>query len=157
MSDVQTLRVEIDRDLLSKFDTALSLKNENSNSVLHELISQYIVYAFRSEAFKLNCKKNINIQNNNYNKMSYKSKKNNIGQTDQIRSYISEILSQATEKGLDSLDLISGEIHREMGLLNRMPSVCAAMETLPDFEDYQVIHDTPSKRSSTRIFRYLLK
>lgn len=157
LSNVQIFNVELDSDLLNKFNTALSLKNENANDILKELISQYIVYAFKSEAFELKNKTNKQRVDYSSDRFIYRSKKNNIGQTDQIRAFISEILYEAKKNGTDSIDLRSGDIHRDMGLLNRMPSVCAAMETLEEFCDYHVIHDTYSKRSSTRVFRYYLK
>lgn len=44
-----------------------------------------------------------------------------------------------------------------MGLDNRMPSVCSAMESIEGFSDYEVVSDTPSGKSSTRVIRYKLK
>ncbi|MZQ99523.1 MAG: hypothetical protein GT601_17790 [Acidaminobacter sp.] len=156
MSNIQFLKIELQSDLMSRFNMALALKNENPNTVLNELISQYIVFAFKSEASKIKCKTDHSYQNLNSNCFHFKSKKNNIGQTDQIRAYITEILNKAKEEGFESFDVQSGDIHREMGLLNRIPSVCAAMESLHNYSDYEVIYDTQSKRSSTRVFRYQL-
>lgn len=79
----------------------------------------------------------------------------NIGQTDQIRRYIIERLTQAKAKGDSSIDLKSGNVHKNLGLSNRMPSVCNAMVSLGVFR-YEIINDTPSGKSSTRMVRYYL-
>lgn len=44
--------------------------------------------------------------------------------------------------------LISGEIHKAMGLKNKMPSVCNAMYQAMDPGDV-VVQTTPSGKSST--------
>lgn len=55
-----------------------------------------------------------------------------------------------------SLDLRSGTIHNELNLKNSMPSVCNAMTTLGNFK-YEIIFDTPSGKSSTKVVRYFLE
>jgi hypothetical protein len=80
-----------------------------------------------------------------------------IGLTDKIRQYILEVLIESKEEGLSTIDIRSGNIHKEMGLDNRMPSVCGAMETIEGFKEYEIVSDTPSGKSSTRIFRYKLR
>lgn len=77
------------------------------------------------------------------------------GLTDDIRKYIIAILDNARENGKEYLDLRSGDIHKEMGLKDRLPSVCGAMESIPVFK-YTVIKDTPSGKSSTKVLRYFL-
>ncbi|THE11873.1 hypothetical protein E1I69_13380 [Bacillus timonensis] len=77
------------------------------------------------------------------------------GLTDEIRRYIITILNKAHENGADYLDLRSGDIHKAMGLKDRLPSVCGAMESLGIYQ-YSIIKDTPSGKSSTRVVRYFL-
>lgn len=92
-----------------------------------------------------------------YKEEFMKERKTDIGLTDQIREYITQLLNNASEEGMDTLDVRSGTIHKEMGLDNRMPSVCGAMETIDRYKNYEVLSDTPSGKSSTRVFRYKLR
>ncbi|MEK4355447.1 hypothetical protein MKX41_32150 [Paenibacillus sp. FSL R5-0475] len=81
---------------------------------------------------------------------------NSRGLTDEIRLYIFETIVNATEQGLPYIDFISGEIHKEMNLSNRMPSVCSAMLSIEDVE-IEILSDTPSGMSSTKKVRYWLE
>jgi hypothetical protein len=155
--ELTTLKADLNSDLIDKFNIAVSLRGENQNSVLSELISQYIEFAFKTEALNARQTSVRSPRKISSDKVIYKAKKNNIGQTDQIRSYIMNILYSARQDGLEYIEIRSGNIHRDMGLINRIPSVCAAMETLEVFDKYEIVHDTHSKRSSTRIFKYYLK
>ncbi|WP_040205936.1 hypothetical protein [Neobacillus jeddahensis] len=78
-----------------------------------------------------------------------------LGLTDMIRDYIIGKLNQAKEDGLKTIDLKSGDIHKILNLENRMPPVCNAMVSLGVFK-YDIIHDTPSGASSTKVIRYYL-
>ncbi|WP_019153512.1 hypothetical protein [Robertmurraya massiliosenegalensis] len=78
------------------------------------------------------------------------------GLTEEIRKYVISKLSIARDSGEDYIDLRSGDIHKEMGLRDRLPSVCGAMESLGVFR-FTIIRDTPSGKSSTRVVRYFLK
>ena len=68
--------------------------------------------------------------------------------TADIRHFILEILLQHQQRGEQSCTLVSGEIHRAMGLSNKMPSVCSAMYQTMEAGDV-VLHTTPSGKSST--------
>lgn len=70
-----------------------------------------------------------------------------------IRSYIQNLLFQAHQRGECTCTLISGDIHRAMGLVNKMPSVCNAMYKLMRTGD-AVLHTTPSGHSSTIKIEY---
>lgn len=76
--------------------------------------------------------------------------------TTDVRSFIVKLLKEAKSQGKSHIDLVSGDIHRQMGLKNRMPMVCRAMyqELLPSD---RVLHTTPSGQSSTIRIRYYLK
>lgn len=79
----------------------------------------------------------------------------NPGLTDKIRRYIIESLNQAKADGLTSIDLRSGDIHKSLKLQNRMPAVTNAMVSLGVFR-HEIIRDTPSGASSTKVVRYHL-
>ena len=68
--------------------------------------------------------------------------------TADIRHFILEILLQHQQRCEQSCTLVSGEIHRAMGLSNKMPSVCSAMYQTMEAGDV-VLHTTPSGKSST--------
>jgi hypothetical protein len=79
----------------------------------------------------------------------------NPGLTDKIREYIISRLNQVKGEGLTSIDLKSGDIHKSLKLENRMPAVCNAMISLGVYR-FEIIHDTPSGASSTKLVRYYL-
>jgi hypothetical protein len=85
----------------------------------------------------------------------FKRERKNIGLTDEIRRYILTMLNEAKEKGENYLDIRSGDIHKAMGLKDRLPPVCNAMESLHLYR-YEILHDTPSGKSSTKLIRYYL-
>lgn len=79
----------------------------------------------------------------------------NPGLTDSIREYIISRLNQTKEDGITSIDFKSGDIHKSLKLESRMPAVCNAMVSLGVYR-YEIIHDTPSGASSTKVVRYYL-
>lgn len=80
----------------------------------------------------------------------------NKGLTEEIHQYITNELQEALLNEQFYIDLISGRIHKEMNLSNRMPPVCIAMTSIANAR-YEIIHDTPSGMSSTKKVRYWLK
>lgn len=72
-----------------------------------------------------------------------------------IRQYIQSLISKSSEEGLEYIDLVSGKIHKQMNLHNKMPSVCSAMYQLMTANDV-VIKTTPSGKSSTITIRYFI-
>jgi hypothetical protein len=74
---------------------------------------------------------------------------------DDIRQYIDKLLLEAKMRGEEYLDLISGDIHRQLGLKNRMPDICRIMYEKMNTGD-QVLKTTPSGMSSTIKIRYYL-
>ncbi len=70
-----------------------------------------------------------------------------------IRSYIQNLLDQSRQRGECACVLVSGDIHRAMGLVNEMPSVCNAMYKLMRPGDI-VLHATASGHSSTIKIEY---
>ena len=75
--------------------------------------------------------------------------------TAEIREFIRERLEHLRKLGAESTVLLSGDIHREMGLSDRKPMVSKAMFQVKSLGD-QVVHTTPSDQSSTIKIRYFL-
>lgn len=88
-------------------------------------------------------------------KRVYRREVKNIGLTDEIRRFILTLLNEAKGNGEKYLDIRSGDIHKAMGLKDRLPPVCNAMESLHLYR-YDILHDTPSGKSSTKLIRYYL-
>ncbi|MDK2879497.1 MAG: hypothetical protein PWR06_2213 [Thermoanaerobacteraceae bacterium] len=74
---------------------------------------------------------------------------------DDVRQYIDKLFQEAKMRGEDYIDLVSGDIHKQLGMKNRMPQVCRIMyeKMIPGDE---VLHTTPSGKSSTIKIRYNL-
>lgn len=72
-----------------------------------------------------------------------------------VRDFILEKLALEKTTGAEYIDLKSGDIHRQMKFDSRMPIVCRAMMSIPSYK-IEVIHETPSKYSSTNVVRYYL-
>ncbi len=72
-----------------------------------------------------------------------------------IRSYIDDRKQEGKAKNEPYIDLVSGEIHKALGMKNRMPQVCNAMYQSMGLND-EVLHSTPSGHSSTIKIRYYL-
>lgn len=79
-----------------------------------------------------------------------------IGITESIRQYIIQNLKIAKQTGVTESVLVSGNIHRDMGLHNIMPSVCSAMYQVMKSGD-EILSTTPSGKSSTIKIKYKLK
>ncbi|NLE04575.1 MAG: hypothetical protein GX638_07220 [Crenarchaeota archaeon] len=75
---------------------------------------------------------------------------------DDVRRYVDKLLLEAKVRGEDYIDLISGDIHKQMGLKKRMPQVCRIMYEKKIPGDI-VLHTTPSGKSSTIKIRYHLR
>lgn len=73
-----------------------------------------------------------------------------------VRIYIDKLLQEAKIQGKDYIDLVSGDIHKQLGMKNRMPQVCRIMyeKMIPGDE---ILHTTPSGKSSTIEIRYKLE
>ncbi len=85
----------------------------------------------------------------------YASKQSGKIGTYDIKDYIQKIIEKSRNDGLDYIDIVSGQIHKQMGLKKSMPLGCGAMYKLMN-EDDIIIHTTPSGKSSTIKIRYFL-
>ncbi len=75
---------------------------------------------------------------------------------DDLRQYLDELFAEGKKKNQEYLDLVSGDIHRAMGMKNRMPQVCRIMYEKMEAGD-KVLHTTPSGMSSTIKIRYFFR
>jgi 5-methylcytosine-specific restriction enzyme B len=49
---------------------------------------------------------------------------------DRIRQFVlEEVVEPARSQGRATVTVVSGDVHRALGLNNRMPAVCAALDT----------------------------
>ncbi len=88
--------------------------------------------------------------------MSIPSTNKNVkSRTSEVAEYISVKLSDAKLRGDKSVILISGEIHKELGLVSRMPTVCSAMRKLMKDGD-TILHSPPKGNGSRLIIEYFL-
>ena len=67
----------------------------------------------------------------------------NAKKTIDIINYLMEKMKKAKESGVDYIKIKSGIIHKELGLVSRMPMVCGAMRKLMKPND--IIHYQPPK------------
>ncbi|MHC1740319.1 MAG: hypothetical protein AB9897_04330 [Anaerolineaceae bacterium] len=78
--------------------------------------------------------------------------KSDIGTTKRIREFIlKEKINPGRENGTKTITLRSGEIHREMGLIKCMPSVCGAIDrgAFQESTGIKLVSRTGPKNSST--------
>ena len=92
----------------------------------------------------------------NNDKNSQKSETFKKSLTSDIQEFIKILITDAKVKGLPFIDLVSGDIHKQMSLSNKMPSVCGAMYHVMAKDDV-ILHTTPSGNSSTIKVRYNTK
>lgn len=105
--------------------------------------------------------KEIPAKENCIEKIKPEVKANNVQATAILRSvsvsdikvFIYEIIDRSRHDGLAYVDIVSGEIHKQMKLSRKMPSVCSAMYALMKENDV-VLYTTPSGKSSTIKIRY---
>jgi hypothetical protein len=74
---------------------------------------------------------------------------------DDVRKYIEKQFQEAKLCGETYIDLVSGQVHKQLGMKNAMPQVCRIMWEKKKAED-KVLSTTPSGKSSTIRIRYYL-
>lgn len=95
----------------------------------------------------------ISVIKNTKKNISRKKKGRNESKVENVRLFIMNKISKANDNGSEYLDIISGEIHKELNLKNSMPTVCNAMYKLMSTKD-EILHTTKSGFSSTIRIRY---
>ena len=75
--------------------------------------------------------------------------------TEEIRQYIEDQKRIAKEMGKNALVLRSGDVHKDLGLKDRCPSVCNAMRQCMKSCDV-IIHQPPKGNGRTLVIEYKL-
>lgn len=167
MSKHYDLQIPLDQELINKFEMALALRKDDRDVILKELVMGYIIDAFSKEVAEI---RNIDaklptstkIMRSSVEKQPVKTDamkekpKRKRGLTKEIRVYIKKLLKEAENQGQKEIELCSGTIHKAMNLKNRMPCVCGAMISVEDYKDFEIVKDTPSGKSSTKVIKYKL-
>ncbi|MCZ1266708.1 hypothetical protein [Paenibacillus tundrae] len=72
-----------------------------------------------------------------------------------IEEELRKRLSEARATGNKHLDVISGDLHKELGFKNRMPSCCHAMREMMKTGDV-ILYTPPKGNGSTLKVRYFV-
>lgn len=75
----------------------------------------------------------------------------------EVKTYIEELFKRAKENGEKEITLISGQIHKNLNLESRMPTVCDAMKYYYNYIHDEIIQSPPKGRGSRLIIKYNLK
>ncbi|OSB19397.1 hypothetical protein B2H94_09960 [Clostridium sporogenes] len=82
---------------------------------------------------------------------------NNLG-VDKIKQYVRNKIEYAKDNGNDSLSLISGCIHKDLGLKNAMPSVCNAMrQIIKEYPGSTIEKPSTVNGKNSSTIRYIYK
>jgi len=76
-------------------------------------------------------------------------------QKQEVIDYMQDLFKKERSLGKKTMVLVSGDIHKDMGLSKRFPTVCDAMYALMQSGD-KVLHTTPSGKSTTIKIKYHL-
>lgn len=128
--------------------TGKPLNSTELDEICKIIKNQEFLYTHNYQYNKVTEKKNFYIADNN-NASSPKIS------TEDIRQYIEKLINKAKANNLKYVDIISGEVHKKLGLKNRMPQVCEAMYSKKKPNDI-ILHTTPSGKSSTIMIRYYI-
>ena len=59
---------------------------------------------------------------------------------EQIREYVSRaFIEPARKSGRTEVEIVAGDVHRDMRLENRMPAVCGALDARKFQDEYRVV------------------
>ncbi len=59
---------------------------------------------------------------------------------DELRSYVNRVFIEPARKaGRSSVAVVSGEVHKDIGLENRMPAVCSALDAKKFEKEYRLL------------------
>ena len=75
--------------------------------------------------------------------------------TKEIKEYIENKKFELAKKGHNTYRCKASDIAYELGLKNRFPMICSAMNQCKNYDDI-VVHETPSGQSSTYEIEYKL-
>lgn len=70
-----------------------------------------------------------------------------------VYKYIQRILQDAKANGSQYIELVSGDIHKDLGLVQRMPTVCDAMYKLMKTNEF-ITYSPPKGKGSKLHIKY---
>lgn len=111
---------------------------------------------FGNDSYRTKITRGVRLQTANSVRVTAKTAGLQRKTADDIRQYIEKLFPKAKMAGQDYIDLVSGDIHKQLGLKNRMPQVCGIMYKTMRPGD-EILHTTPSGQSSTIKIRYYLR
>lgn len=128
------------------------LDREPLNTSEFNKIKQLVWFGYTNDEYTSQSKEN----NNDQKSPKVKTIKESGNKTaNDIRDFINQILQQSKQNGEEFVDLVSGRIHNDLAMRNRMPQVCRIMYEKMKPGD-EILHTTPSGKSSTIAIRYYL-
>ncbi len=119
------------------------------------LIKQYKP-EFNSSLNNENIKKPVKNSISNKPRITKTNKATNNPTISEVREYIKMQINHAKDNKENELILQSGTIHKNLNMVNTMPTVCSAMRTLGDDYIYEILEQPPKGNGSRLIFRYIL-
>lgn len=142
---------------IDRFNIYQNQINEAYKFILQENLLEPTFEQFRSKfkKYSITDTKKIDFIFWSYGKLLNNKKDVSTSQTEITRDYIRSKLLHAKEAGLLEVDLISRSIHKELGYINRFPTVCDAMRTLGIFR-MEEIQSPPKGRGAKLRIRYYL-
>jgi len=82
--------------------------------------------------------------------------KNKLGLNERAKDYIRKCKVEAKKQGVSEITLLCNDIQKELGVVNRTPSICNAMYDMMEADD-QVLFAPPSGKSTTVKVKYFIK
>lgn len=98
----------------------------------------------------------INMKKVKLNNETENNKNKKIG-ISEVKVYIEELFKKAKENGEEEITLISGQLHKNLNLENRMPTVCDSMKYYYNYINDEILQAPPKGRGSRLIIKYNLK
>lgn len=72
-----------------------------------------------------------------------------------VEQYLQSMIEEAARNGDEYIEVVSLDLAKAVGIMNRLPSICDAMKGFMRDNDV-VVHSTPSGKSSTERVRYYI-
>lgn len=139
-------------------NSGMWLKDGLTHEILNDKEFEFIKTSmedYSRESIANNYEVTINTKITNTAKSNIQLNKTNNPGVEEIKKYIADILETQRKNGNNECIIISGNIHKQMGLSNKMPSVCSAMYKLKKPND-EILRTTKSGKSSTISIKYYL-
>ena len=122
--------VELERQLITMYRPVWNIKSDNSIYKIHQ--------------------KDRKLQNKRVSVTKNPS-------VAEVRDYIRRKIERKFEAGLSEITIISGNIHKELSIVNDYPTVCSAMQSLGPNYYYKGIYAPPKGNGATLEHKYYKK